>query len=217
MNVKQFFERSKSLLAVVGLVVLMLMGLVVALGTGSVQAIGGGDPGTGSSTNYRTVTFASGSAEISATKYYSPSGSTTLGYLAQDWFMADVFVTADISGTNTLTVTPQWSADGVYWVDAKYESEGWVLPLTYNATLTNSSGVTNTTTSTSTYSFSGSTGSRQSEWVTYEIEISADGSDYMPIPIHGNYIRFKAELASTGAGTAITPTIKCVFKNNAGR
>lgn len=216
MNAREFFNRGKSVLAVIGLVAVLVLALAMFL-TGSAQAIGGGDPGTGSNVNYRTVTFADGAAEISATKYYSPSGHTTLGYLAQDWYMFDLFVTADVSGTNTITVTPQWSADGTNWVSAKYESEGWVLPLTYNATLTNSSGVTNTTTSTSTYSFSGSTGSRQSEWVTYQLAISSDTSDYMPVPMHGNYIRFKAELLSTGAGTAVTPTIKVVFRNNAGR
>jgi len=208
--------------AFVGVVVALILLAVVmtglALPARRVEATGGGgDPGIGSTVNYRTVTFADGAAAISATKYYSPSGHTTLGYLAQDWYLADMFVTADISGTNTITVTPQWSADGVYWLDAKYESEGWVLPLSYSATITNSSGVTSTTTSTHTYSFSGATASRVSEWVTYQLAISSDGTDWLVFPIHGNYIRLKAELASTGAGTAITPTIKCVFKNNAGR
>lgn len=213
---RKWLRKARNILAAVGLV-FVLLALVLVGPAQWAQADRGGDPGTGSTVNYRTVTFADGSAEISSTTYYSPSGSTTYGYLAQDWYLADLFLTADVSGTNTITVTPQWSADGTYWVDAKYEAEGWVLPLSYSATITNSSGVTSTTTSTQSYTFSGSTGTRVSEWVAYELALSADGTDWMVFPIHGNYVRLKTELASTGAGYAVTPTIKCVFKNNAGR
>lgn len=37
------------------------------------------------------------------------------------WGTVDIFVTADVSGTATLTATAQVSADGVNWTDADYE------------------------------------------------------------------------------------------------
>jgi hypothetical protein len=112
-------------------------------------------------------------------------------------------------------VTPQWSSDGTNWVDAKYKAEGWVLPLSHSTTITNSSGVTNTTTSTHTITFSGSTGTRVSEFVTYQVALSADGSDYVAIPLHGNYLRFKAEVLTSTYN--ITPAIYAVLRNDGGR
>ena len=40
---------------------------------------------------------------------------------AAGWGAVDIFVTADVSGTATLTATAQVSADGVNWTDADYE------------------------------------------------------------------------------------------------
>jgi len=132
----------------------------------------------------------------------------------QFWHEAELFVTADVTGTNTITITPQWSADNTNWVDAKFLSEGWVLPLSHSTTITNASGVTNTTTSTHTISFASSTASRSSEWVTYQVAISADGSDAIAFPIRGRYLRFKTEVLDT---INITPTMYAVLKNAGGR
>ncbi len=211
-----FNKKFQSIAIVFAMVVVLAVAGMSLVPARETEAFGGGNPGTGSMVNWQTVTFAN-SDEISATQYYSPSGYTTLGYLAQGWYKMDVFVTVDISGTNTITVTPQFSIDGSNWVDAQYEAEGWVLPLDYTATLTNASGVTNTTTSTSTYAFSGSTGTRVSEMVDYEVVLSADGSSYEIVPLYGSYLRFKTELSSTGSGEAVTTTIKALMKNDAGR
>ena len=204
----------------VAFVLLLVAAMVTLVGapyTKEVLAVGG-EPGSGTTVGIKTITFAGGTTPLAATTYYGGSGSgstsTTLaGYDARYWHMADVFVTADISGTNTLTVTAQWSADNSNWVDAFYTSEGWILPLTHSTTITNASGVTNTTTSTHTISFAGSTGSRQSEDVTYRIALTADGSSIVSIPVKGNYLRLKAEVASA---VNITPTIAIVLKNTGG-
>lgn len=192
----------------------VMIALLVGPGLQWVSAGGAGDPESGTVVGIKSVTFAPGSSSITTTTYYNDNADSTV-YSTQYWHSADVFVTVDITGTNTLTVTPQWSADGTNWVSAKYKAEGWVLPLTHSTTITNSSGVTSTTTSTHTISFSGSTGTRVSEWVTYQVILSADGSDYVAIPLHGNYLRFKTETLTTGL--SLTPTIKTVLRNDAGR
>lgn len=218
------YKRFLNVLALVVLATALILGLV---GPGAPLArAGAGDPEAGTVVGITTVTFAAGSTPISATTYYNDNGDSTV-YNSQFWHSADVFVTADITGTNVITVTPQWSADGTNWVDAKYKSEGWVLPLSYageittSVTLTNSSGVTNTTTTTSTVTssatntFAGTTAERVSEWVTYQVVLSADGSNYVAIPLHGNYLRFKAEVLTST--TNITPTIYAVLRNDGGR
>lgn len=198
--------RSWSLVLVLALVLGLL---VVALGP--VWAGGAGDPDPGTVVGIRTVEFAAGTVGITTTSYYDDS----TGYDTRWWQSADVFVTADVQDTNTITITPQWSADATNWVDAKYKAEGWVLPLDYSVTITNSSGVTNTTTTSSTHEFAGTTGTRVSEWVTYQMALTADGSDLLAIPLRGNYLRLKAEVLTTTY--RITPTISVVLRNDGGR
>jgi hypothetical protein len=204
----------RNALSALALIAVVLLAGFLAFGpVDLVDASGAGDPGAGTMVGYRTVTFADGTTAITSDTNYNDNADSS-AFNMQGWHSADVFVTVDITGTNTITVTPQFSADGTNWVDAQYKSEGWVLPLTYSSTITNSSGVTNTTTSTQTYTFSGSSGSRQSEWVTYQIILSSDTSDYLAVPLHGNYLRFKAEVDSA---TSITPTITAILRNDGGR
>ena len=191
--------------------VLVLAAGLLGVALGPVWAGGAGDPDPGTVVGIKTVEFAAGTVGITTTAYYDSS----TGQDTRWWNSADVFVTADIEDTNTITITPQWSADGTNWVDAKYKAEGWVLPLDYSVTITNSSGVTSTTTATSTHSFAATTGTRVSEWVTYQLILSADGSDLVAIPLHGNYLRLKAETLTTTFG--ITPTISVVLRNDGGR
>lgn len=194
-----------------------LVVLLVLLATGGLYGatwagpgVGDPDPGTVAGittwTLYPTTAITgNGTIYSSSPRYYNGLDLTRV----KNFNSLDVFVTVDIASTGTLTVTPQYSADGTNWANATRLSEGWVLPLSYSATLTNSSGVTNTTTSTSTTSFSGSTASRQSEEITYQIVLSADGTDYVRIPVVGEYVRFS--LAYTGT---MTPTIKATVRNN---
>jgi hypothetical protein len=39
--------------------------------------------------------------------------------------------------------------------------------------------------------------------------MSADGTDYLRIPLAGKYVRFKIETSGT-----VTPTIKALFRND---
>jgi hypothetical protein len=143
---------------------------------------------------------------------------------SRNWNSADVFVVVDDWDTgDALTVTAQFSPDQSNWADAYYTAEGWVLPLSYSglmtntSVLTNSSGVTNTTTSTQSLTasasntFSGSSGTRVSESVPYRIVASADGTDYVRIPIVGMYLRYKLEYSGT-----LTATIQTTYRNNGG-
>lgn len=127
----------------------------------------------------------------------------------------DLFVTADFSTTGAITVTPQFSADGINWVDGFYTAEGWVLPLAYSATLTNTSDVTNTETSvTLATAFSGATATRASADVAYEIALSADGGTYLRnIPVVGFWLRPKIE-ASGAVTDGVELLIQAVARNN---
>jgi hypothetical protein len=227
------------LAAVLAVAILILALNVCGVSARPAQAIQA-DPGPGSVFNYKTVVFAAGTSAITQATYYR--GGTSTGYLSQGWYIADVFVTVDmVTTTNTITVTPQVSADGVNWVDVQYLSEDWVLPLDYTADLSTTATVNvyviNTVTVTSTnaittvqgtagssddntdstslsHSFTSASAERVSELVPYRIALAADGTDYVEVPLHGNYLRFSVALQTA---TAVTPTITAIFKNSAGR
>lgn len=154
------------------------------------------------------------------TYYYGQYGGTT-GQDVGFWNNAEAIITADITGTNYLTITPQFSLDGSNWADGQRLSEGWILPLSYSAstvmTIANTSGVTTTTstiTQTTATTFASTAASRSSEWVDYARSLSADGSELFSFPIQGQYLRFKAETFT--AGLLITPTIYLMLRNTGG-
>lgn len=106
--------------------------------------------------------------------------------IANGFAQADVFVTADVSGTGWVTITPQVSADALSWADLTYEATAW---LSGTATLTRP---------------------------TYQIVASADGTQYMRIPLYGEYLRFKyaTSVMSTTLGDTIPSLqIKVTYKN----
>lgn len=88
---------------------------------------------------------------------------------------ADVFVTADISGTAVITVTPQFAPDQSGWADAHY---------------TVISGTTATN-------------------LDYQVVLSADGSDYVSVPVAGEYLRVKIEYSGV-----VTPLVQTTLRNN---
>jgi len=193
----------------------LLMGLVVALAGlalfglgGALAAPSGPEAQSGTVTGSALVTMVDADyATITTTLY--PDGARTRYYNS-----FDLFVTADFSTTGVLTVTPQFSADGVNWVDGYYVSEGYVLPLSYSGTLTNASGVTNTTTSTFTTNISGATAVLASTNVPYQIVLSADGSAYLRnVPVVGWQMRPKIE-ASGAVTTGVELLIQAVLWNN---
>ena len=116
----------------------------------------------------------------------------------------DVFVTGDISGTRTCTVTMQYSADGANWADATYEYVG--TPLSYATTVTASTG------STTTVSASGTPTVYEDE---YQIVLSADGTDFVQMPVTGLYVRPKIEFSGTVTqNQGITLTVTAIARNN---
>lgn len=104
----------------------------------------------------------------------------------RSWNSLDMFVTLDVSGTGTITVTPQFSPDQSDWTDGDYRH------ITFSGDATTTISTLNTQ--------------------TYQLALSSDSTDYInAIPIAGEYLRFKILYA--GSGT-VTPTIKGTLRNN---
>jgi hypothetical protein len=142
---------------------------------------------TGSGTAYSSAPRNVSGQDISkAVKYYNSM---------------DVAVTVDlITSTGTITVTPQFSADQSNWYDATYTYVANTLVST-TAIVTSTGGTTATTTITSS--------STPTE-ATYQVVLSADGTDNLKIPVSNEYFRVKIEYA----GTTLTPTVKATLRNN---
>jgi len=180
--------KSKRLLHVVGLVGLMVLALV-----GAVQASDPGEPQPGTVRGLGGPhTFYVGGVLTETT--YTASPRVVYGQdVSQSWLWhaVDVFVTADVSGTDVITVTPQLSVDAANWADATYTyiAQTWTQE---------TDGVTTTTTSVSAPAEA-----------TYRIVMSADGTDYLRMPLAGRYLRFRIETSGT-----VTPTIQALFRND---
>lgn len=186
------------------LTAMLLAGLLLAGGSWALAGPGGPEPNAGSVKAADTFTIINGTYyTTTATKY----GTTNLRYIYYN--NLDVFVTIDLKTTGTVTVTPQYSADGTNYMDAAYTAEGWVLPQT--TVLTNASGVTRTTTSTAT--FASGTATRVSASVPYRVILSADGTGAVRIPMVGKYMRPKIEL-SGGVTNGVTVTVIAIARNN---
>lgn len=193
----------------------LLMGLALTLaalalvGFGGVMAAPGGpEAQAGTVQGVSLQTFYADDDWVTTTTQYGSAVRTAY----HNAF--DLFVSADFSTTGTITVTPQFSADNVNWVDGFYASEGWVLPLSYSSVLTNASEVTNTTTSTATMTFAGTSASRATENVPYRIVLSADGGSYLRnVPGTGMYARVKIE-ASGAVTTGVELLVQGVLRNN---
>jgi len=155
---------------------------------------------------WNNAVIAGSTVTYTASPKWASGSDLSLVWLAHS---ADVFVTADVTPTGHVTVTPQFSADAVNWTDAQYASESWILPLSYSNVLTNASGVTNTTTSTATTTFASTTATRVSTMVTYSVALDSDTTGYMRIPLAGKYLRFKIE-----HNNVVTPTIKVMLRND---
>jgi hypothetical protein len=142
----------------------------------------------------------------------------------------ELFVTADFSTTGAITVTPQYSVDGSNWITATYTYVG--TPLNYSTTSTNTqtlsdnSTVTATTVSTSTATVTGTmstsgtsnvtstvtaTGTPTEYEQTYQLTLSADGTDHLAMPMRGLYVRPVIRASNTNG---VTVTIYAVAKNN---
>jgi hypothetical protein len=162
--------------------VVMLAMLLLALSVGLAAAdSGSGDPPPSKVTAYATYTFYNGLITTSGViNTDSPLRAVGLdASKAVFWANADVFVTADVSGTATITVTPQFSNDAANWA----------------------SGYWNTV--------SGSTVTAQ----PYRVIFNSTGSNYLRVPMVGEYIRFRIESSASVTRTVIA-TVRVTFKNN---
>jgi hypothetical protein len=136
-----------------------------------------------------------------ATAVY-PSDTGRLRY----YNSVELFVTADFSTTGAITVTPQYSVDGSNWITATYSYVG--TPMDYSATVTATTISTSTATVTNTVT---TTGTPTEYEQTYQVTLSADGTDHLAMPMRGLYVRPVIRASNTNG---VTVTIYAVAKNN---
>lgn len=158
------------------LLALLLLALLVVPGVFAEN----GEPLPGTVGQTATYVFYPPTTLAVTSTVYSAAPRTVSGQNVADirkWNSADVFLTVDVTGSKTTTVTPQFSADQTNWADATYTV------------------------------VSGTTASE----ITHQIILTSDSTDYLRIPIAGQYLRFK--IAVTGGGS-VTPTILATLRNN---
>lgn len=178
------------------LVGVLLAALVLSATLVVLAGPGGPEPPGGSVKTADVFTIVNAGYYTTTGTHY---GTTNLRYIYYN--SMDLFVTIDLKTTGSVTVTPQYSADGVNYVDASYTAEGWVLPQT------------TVLTKTSTATFASGTATRVSESVPYRVVLSADGTDVVRIPMVGKYMRPKIQL-SGGITNGVTVTVQAVARNN---
>jgi len=184
------------------LIVLCVVALVLGL-AGSVVADQPGEPLPGTVAGIKGPnTFWNGTVVAGSTVTYTNAPKYVYGSdisLAWLYHSADIFVTADITPSSYLTITPQFSIDQSNWTDATYTYVADTLAST--TSVVTSTGLTTATTTTSM-------NSAVTE-ATYQLTFSADGTDYVRVPLAGKYLRFKIEHSAT-----VTPTINVMLRND---
>jgi len=137
-----------------------LMGLIAAAPMASAGPLGPGAPDLPSVNYYQTFTLFSARALTSSTSTTYTLSPTRF----PQWTAADIFVTADVSGTDTLTATVQYSPDGSNW------SNGTYTYVTFN-----------------------STGTATLNTGTYQLVLNSDTTSFMRVPMVGEYMRLKID------------------------
>jgi hypothetical protein len=187
-------------LKALGLVLLLTLVMGVALSGGVAAETGPGvpDSGTVAGVGIRTFYLNPLSTVTETITIYASSSRETGDNIMYAYHSFDVFASLDISGTGSITITPQVSADNVNWADVTYK---YVANTSTTSVVTGTSGLTATT----------STSASEQE-VTHQIVLDEDGEvDYFTMPMTGYYLRFKMVYSSTGT---ITPTVKAVGRND---
>ncbi|MCL4295674.1 MAG: hypothetical protein KJ077_08100 [Anaerolineae bacterium] len=186
-----------------GLVLLVAAALIVGTIVPVSFAADGGRPDPGTVQSWQTWPFSpttyivSGTTNTASPRVQSGVDVTKVS----QWNAADIFLTGDISGTTIITLTPQFSPDASNWADATYDYVADTLVSTTEV-LTSDGLVTATTTTSS---------SSAPATETYQIVLSADGTDYLRLPIAGEYMRLKVEVYGDGG---VTTTAKVTLRNN---
>jgi hypothetical protein len=182
---------------------MLMVAALVLLVTGGVAASDPGEPMPGTVVGLRGPdTFWNAEVVAGTTVTYTDAPNTVYGTdisLVWLYHSADVFVTADITPSATITVTPQFSNDQSSWTDATYSYAADTLASTTSVVTTSGTTTATTTTSMSTAVTE----------ATYRVVLSADATDYLRVPLAGKYLRFKIEHDAT-----VTPTIKVLFRND---
>jgi hypothetical protein len=152
-------------LAAVGVAWALAGALAVAMfmGLGAQPAHGLGEPLPGGRPVVATYTLVDARALVTETVYSASPQTVGAGLdvsRVADWHAADIFVTADVSGTATLTATVQFSPDQVVWADAE------TLYVTWNQT-----------------------GTATLNTMTYRTVQTADGTTLLRVPVAGEFMR----------------------------
>lgn len=160
----KFYERAKYLIWTVILATVFGLGGIVLPAVYAQQ----GEPQPGTVQGITTYTYYPATAIITDGTYYSSAPIRQSGQditLTRNWNAMDVFATVDITGTASVTVTPQFSPDQSTWADAEYLVQTW-----------------------------DSTGTLTTNVVKHQIVMSADGTEAIRLPLMGDYTRFKIEI-----------------------
>jgi len=170
--------------------VALVMAVLLIAPTVSAGTFGPGSPDLPAVAQSTTYTFFNAKVLTTSTTITYSTSPLRLG----TWAVADVFVTGDVSGTTPFTITPQYSADNINWVDATYT----YLSDSATTAIITSTGLTTATVSSSTALAS----------ATQRIVIASDSTSFMRIPMAGDYLRFKVDNAGY-----VTITLKATMKN----
>ncbi len=192
-------------LSIVWLIVLSLVMITAVVGGAQVTAQGSGpnvEPATVMAVD--EIIWYTGAVAISTTTYYyGPTANGTEGQNVIWWQEADILATIDIvTGTQTFTITPQFSMDGTNWADADYVNpDAWSSSVTVTTV-----GVSGTLTTTVTEA-----GSSSATTAIRQIVVSADATELLSLPLYGKYMRLKTEVLTTAY--QVIPTFYVVLKN----
>lgn len=143
---------------------------------------------------YQTVTLEDGTDAYTETTY-------TSGYLSGSFGEIVLQINSDISGTETLTVTPQFSSDGYGCTSAATWADGTISGVyVVNGASTVTVSTLNTNTLTTTVQSSVSTVSYDS--IAIVTTIAGDAATLLRFPSMGKCMRVKMAVATT-----FTPTM----------
>lgn len=146
----------------IGVLVGLLAMLLLLMAPSVMADSGPGVPDLASVSYWQTYTlFASRALTNSTATTYTLSPTRF-----PNWATADIFVTADVSGTDTLTATVQYSSDGANWANGTY-----------------------------TYVTFNQTGTATLNTGTYQLVINSDTTSFMRVPVVGEYLRIRIDNA----------------------
>jgi hypothetical protein len=183
-------KRLMNISAALLLAVVMIVGVMGLLPEGAAAI---GEPPAGTTASIQNYTLVPSTVITEDGTTYSDAQQFLF------WNAVDLFVTADLTTSTEITITAQVSADGTNFADATYTYAAETLAET-TSVVTSTDGLTASSTVSSS-----STPTEQ----TYQIVLRADGTDYIRLPMAGQYLRVSIE-----ASGDVTPTVIATMRNN---